>query len=147
MGHMIRAIIAKKNVIQNISDHWAYGEKIVLPQGYGMSFLNDSLFDDIEELFDIADTHKCPQFNYLSDSVISFLLQESKDAQIIYIETDYFGGYGTQTGVLFENGSIAIEPRQGNGVINYLLHQIGVYKEHNKDEFTSLQLYRFRRMD
>mgnify|MGYP000195150476 CR=1 FL=1 len=56
MGHMIRAIIAKENVIQNISDHWAYGEKIVLPQGYGMSFLNDSLFDDIEELFDIADT-------------------------------------------------------------------------------------------
>ena len=97
--------------------------------------------------FDIADTHKYPQFNYLSDSVISFLLQESKDAQIIYIETDYFGGYGTQTGVLFENGSIAIEPMQGNGVINYLLHQIGVYKEHNKDEFTSLQLYRFRRMD
>ena len=83
MGHMIRAIIAKENVIQNISDHWAYGEKIVLPQGYGMSFLNDSLFDDIEELFDIADTHKYPQFNYLSDSVISFLLQESKGAQII----------------------------------------------------------------
>lgn len=80
MGHMIRAIIAKENVIQNISDHWAYGEKIVLPQGYGMSFLNDSLFDDIEELFDIADTHKYPQFNYLSDSVISFLLQESKGA-------------------------------------------------------------------
>ena len=147
MGHMIRAIIAKENVIQNISDHWAYGEKIVLPQGYGMSFFNDSLFDDIEELFDIADTHKYPQFNYLSDSVISFLLQESKGAQIIYIETDYFGGYGTQTGVLFENGSIAIEPMQGNGVINYLLHKIGVYKEHNKDEFTSLQLYRFRRMD
>ena len=90
---------------------------------------------------------KYPQFNYLSDSVISFLLQESKGAQIIYIETDYFGGYGTQTGVLFENGSIAIEPMQGNGVINYLLRQIGVYKEHNKDEFTSLQLYRFRRMD
>ena len=131
MGHMIRAIIAKENVIQNISDHWAYGEKIVLPQGYGMSFLNDSLFDDIEELFDIADTHKYPQFNYLSDSVISFLLQESKGAQIIYIETDYFGGYGTQTGVLFEYCCIAIEPMQGNAVIIYLLHKIGVYLWHN----------------
>lgn len=147
MGHMIRAIIAKENVIQSISDHWVNAEKAILPQGYALTFLNDSLFDDIEELFDIADTHKYPQFQFLSDSVISFLMQESKDTQLIYIETDYFGGYGTQAGVLFENGGIVIEPLQGDGAINYLLNQIGVYKELNKDEFTSLQLYRFRRMD
>lgn len=86
MGHMIKTIIAKENVIQNISEYRICAEKIILLQGYAMSFLNDSLFDDFEELFDIADTHKYPQFNFLSDSVISFLLKESNGTQIMDME-------------------------------------------------------------
>ena len=147
MGHMINAIIAKENIIQNISERWIYAKKNILPQGYALTYLNDNLFDDIEELFNITDTGKYPQFQRLSDSVICFLMQESKNTQILYMETDYFGGYGTQRGVLFENGNIIIKPTQGDGIINYLLHQIGVYTEPNKDEFDSLQLFRFRHMD
>lgn len=51
MGHMINAIIAKENIIQNISERWIYAEKNILPQGYALTYLNDNLFDDIEELF------------------------------------------------------------------------------------------------
>ncbi|MBR1593051.1 MAG: hypothetical protein IJ666_08625 [Ruminococcus sp.] len=147
MGHNINAFIAKEYVIQRISEHWIHAEKYNLPQGYALSLLNDNLLDDIEELFNKEDTCKYPQFQFLTDSVISFFAQESKGTEIIYIETDYFGGYGTQSGILFENGQMMSKPMQGEGTINFLLHKIGVYRENNKDEFDSLQLFRFRHMD
>lgn len=144
---MIRAIIAKESFIKKISENWVYAEKHNLPQGYALIFLNDKLFDDIEELFDKEDAHQYPQFQFLTDSVISFLTQESKGTQMLYVETDYFDSYCTQSGTIFENGQMILEPIQGKGVINHLLHKIGVYKETNKDECSSMQLFRFRFMD
>ncbi len=50
MGHMIRAIIGKDHVIRSIVECWVYVEMIKLPQKFALIFLNDNLFDDIEEL-------------------------------------------------------------------------------------------------
>ena len=147
MGHSIRAFIAKAQTIQEISAHWVHAEKHDLPQGYALAYLNDDLFDDIEELFDEPNTRSDPALPYLTDSVIAFLMQESRSTQIIYLETDYFGGCGTQAGVLFENGKLCAGPESGNGAINRLLRRIGVCREKHKDEFDSLMLFRFRHMD
>lgn len=63
------------------------------------------------------------------------------------LETDYFGGTGTQGGVLYENGQISIAPRSGEGTINILLRELGIRRAPNKDEFDSLNLGIYRRMD
>ncbi|MDO5559776.1 MAG: hypothetical protein Q4F95_09290 [Oscillospiraceae bacterium] len=147
MGHMIRGIIGKDSVMQNVSKNWRKAEKIILPQDYSLICLNDDLFDVITELIDEGNTCEYPVLNYLTTSIIRFLETESADSQLVYIETNYFGGSGTQAGVLFENGSIKTQPVCNDGAINQLLHNIGVYKEKGKDEFDSLQLYRFRHME
>lgn len=146
LGQMIRAIIGKDKYIQNIAERLVYAIKHDLPQGFALIYLTDCLFDDIEELINEKDTCKYSSLNYLSDSVIVFLEEFSRNTQLIYIETDYFGGYGTQAGVLFENGFMK-EPMSGEGTINFLLRSIGVHQMNNKDEFDSLQLYKFRRME
>ena len=120
---------------------------IKLPQNYALTFLNDNLLDDIEELCDLKNTCNYPCLNYLTDSVIEFLKNKSIAAQLVYMETDYFGGYGTQAGVFFENGEMKCEPMNGDGTVNHLLRLLGVRKQLLKDEFDSLELYKYQRMD
>ena len=74
------------------------------------------------------------------------LQQYSFRTKLAYVETDYFGGVGTQAGVLYENGRISIEPRSGDGTINLLLKELGVWCRPGKDAFDSLNLGRYRRM-
>ena len=147
MGHIIRAIIGKKHIIQPIAERWTYAEMLSLPQNYALIFLNDDLFDDIEELVDLENTSNYPHLSYLTDSVIEFLKENSLKGQLLYMETDYFGGYGTQAGVIFENGEMKGEPIDGDGTVNRLLGLLGVRKHLQKDEFDSLELYKYRRMD
>ncbi len=144
---MIRAIIGKDHVIRSIAECWVYAEMIKLPQEFALVFLNDNLFDDIEELIDLKNTCDYPHLNYLTNSVIEFLKVSSFKGQLLYMETDYFGRYGTQAGVIFENGDIKCEPMHGDGTVNHLLKLLGVRKLLQKDEFDTLELYKYRYMD
>ena len=65
---------------------------------------------------------------------------------LAYIETDYFGGCGTQAGVLVEKGRVAVPPVEGAGTIDRLLAALGVRCLPGKDEFDSLGLGSFRHM-
>ena len=138
MGHCVRAIIGAHKDIQR---YWL-AKEIKLPQGYGMIFLTDALLDNIGELFESANEPSD------SETVTSFLLQEySFHTKLAYIEADYFGGIGTRSGILYENGNISIPLCGGEGAINILLRELGVWREVNKDEFDSLNLGIYRRMD
>ncbi|MBR6580281.1 MAG: hypothetical protein IKK66_03190 [Ruminococcus sp.] len=144
MGHMI---IGKDHVIRSIAECWVYVEMIKLPQEFALVFLNDNLFDDIEKLIDLKNTCDYPHLNYLTNSVIEFLKVNSLKGQLLYMETDYFSRYGTQVGVIFENGDIKCEPMHGDGTVNHLLKLLGVRKLLQKDEFDTLELYKYRYMD
>lgn len=142
MGHCVRAIIGAHKDIQRIENNYWLAKGIKLPQGYGMIFLTDALLDNIGELFESANEPSDPE------TVTSYLLQVySFRTKLAYIEADYFGGIGTQSGILYENGNISIPLCSGKGAINILLRELGVWHEVNKDEFDSLNLGIYRRMD
>ena len=123
MGHCIQAVIGTHESIRTLTDNWNSAREIVLPQGYGMVFLTSSLFDDI-----------------------TALRRYSLHTKLVYCETDYSGGMGTQAGVFFENGKISIEPCSGEGTINRLLKELGVRCEAGMDAFDSLNLGQYRHM-
>ena len=142
MGHYVRAIIGAHKDIQRIENNYCLAKEIKLPQGYGMIFLTDALLDNIGELFESANEPSDPE------TVTSYLLQEySFHTKLAYIEADYSSGIGTQSGILYENGNISIPLCSGEGSINILLRELGVWREVNKDEFDSLNLGIYRRMD
>lgn len=147
MGHCIQVIIGTHAAIQNIANDWIYAQEIELPQGYGMIFLTNALLDDITELFDIPDEEfGYPMLNYFTVAADQLLQEYSFRTKLAYVETDYFGGVGTQAGVLYENGRISIEPCSGAGTINLLLKELGVWCVPGKDEFDSLNLVKYRHM-
>jgi hypothetical protein len=163
--HCIRGFIGKEELIRAFSSSWVKANIIVLLQGFSMIFLTDDLYDDIVELFDSRlETDYSKFFDYLSPSIYEVLEQESRKGKLAYFETDYFGGVGSQSAILFEKGKLIIQPLKtetcwdeknnnyfhkpaGESAINTVLQELGVYKENGMDEFDSIRLGNYRRMD
>ena len=76
--------------------------------------------------------------------MMDILREESKNGQIGYIETEYFGGTGTQSSILFMNGE-TIGPFKADSsdsnkpyAINMVLSMLGVKKQEAHDEFDAV---------
>lgn len=146
MGHNISAIIGRRSTIQKLADTWIYASVIELPQEFAMVFLTNAFIESIEELYNLSDDFCCPALDSFTTVAEQLLEEFSFHTRLAYIETDYFGGVGTQGGVLYENGRILIEPRGGEGTINLLLKELGVLRMCGLDEFDSLSLGNYRHM-
>lgn len=122
-----------------------HADEIMLPQEFGMVPMTDKLLLDVEELAEVSDKIVFPELDRFTEAVRELMERYSFHTKLAYIETDYFGGKGTQGGLLYENGSVAVAPRAaGSGVINALLSELGVWREPGKDEFDSLGLGKYR---
>lgn len=163
--HCIRGFVGKEDLIRAFEGNWIEGKPVTLHQGLAIVFLTSKLFDDIEELVDSKlNVDYSGFFEYLSPSIYEILVQESRIGKIAYIETDYFGGIGSQSAILFENSQIKIKPLktetfwdekaynyyhkpEGENAINIVLKELGVYRKKGKDEFDSIGLCNYRHMD
>ncbi len=163
MGHSIRAVLGKADVIDTFSSAWILAESKTLNQGFALSLIPDQLLDDIDELVESRLTISFEQFNFLTASLHEILIDQSFRAKIAYIETDYFGGIGTQAAVLYENGQIQKGPlfseivwdrvesqylKKPDGIeaINQVLQNMGVWCKDGRDEFDMLGLPNYRSM-
>lgn len=146
MGHMMRGIIGKQAVIETIAGDWCAAQLTELPQGYAMVLLTDALFDGITELYDAPNQLDCTVLTFYTTAIAYFLQYYSFHTKLIYIETDYFGGHGSQAGVLVADGKVCIGPVSGSGAINRLLRAIGVWTVPGKTPFEMLELEKYRRM-
>lgn len=147
MGHHIKAIIGKQADIQKLADDWVYGKLIELPQDFGMVPMTITLLDDVEEITELSESELDCGLDGLDESVIWLLENYSFHTKLAYIETDYFGGVGTQGGVLYENGREKISPQAGKGTINVLLKELGAWRKSDTDEFDCLELGKYRHFD
>ncbi len=147
MGHCISAIIGRREDVCRIAEQMIHADLIELPQGFGMILMTDKLLRDVEELAEVSDEIVFPGLDRFTEAVRELMERYSFHTKLAYIETDYFGGVGTQGGLLYESGCCVVAPRSSEtGVINALLSELGVRREPGKDEFDSLGLSKYRRM-
>lgn len=146
MGHCIRAIVGADSDLRKIAEDWVKADLIELLQGCGMIFMINALLEDVEELLEVSDDTCFPELEDFTEGVRELMERYSFRTRLAYIETDYFGGAGTQSGVLYENGKISVGPRSGEGTINFLLKELGVWHYPDKDEFDMLGLGKYRHM-
>lgn len=147
MGHCIRAIIGKQADICKLAEDWVSANMIELPQDFGIVPLTIKLLENMEELLEPSCEDPCSELYGFDQTVKEILEQYSFRTKLAYIETDYFGGVGTQGGVLYENGREVCPPRVGEGVINALLKELGAWHRPGLDEFDSLELGKYRHID
>jgi hypothetical protein len=151
MSHYIHSIICKTEQIKTIANKLQNAKFANLRQDITLIPMTDELFDTITESADFKkDDIPTDKFTYANSSILGLLCEISIEVAIGYIETDYFGGTGTQTAILFEQGKVYGPyftddnlPDQKRA-INRILEKLGVTKKDYYDEFAAVGLSDFR---
>lgn len=82
-------------------------------------------------------------FSYLSPSLAEFCVEYSRLGPVVYFETEYFGGMGSQAAAAFVDGAVLLSG-VGDDAINSALRMIGITANAGMDEFDHLGLSRYR---
>lgn len=88
-------------------------------------------------------------FMFLTSVVAEILKTASRGGPIAYIETEYFGGVGTQGAAAWSAGDSVLSPEinEHGEPINRALRKLGIEKGSKFDEFDAIGLGRYRSMD
>lgn len=114
---------------------------IPLVDGLSLIPLDDDALDSVAADY----SRTADGFTYLSPSLEAFLAAHSSHAALVYFETEYFGGDGTQAAVTFRDGHpLSPTPSSGDGAINRALGCLGITPNGAFDEFAYVGLNRYR---
>lgn len=149
MGHNITAIICRPELAAELAERAEAPAPTSLPQGWAIVALGERQLDALagETFTDCADG-----FTYLSSTLERLLAEASTGAALVYLETGYFGGFGSQGAALFRDGRLVSrraegedDPRHQDGSpISLTLRDLGVKAGSAHDEFDALELGRYR---
>lgn|GEM_PF-3811912 len=109
--------------------------------GWAFLALDDS---DLDKLFSPPQDFLGGDFIYLSQQLIQFLIENSSASPLAYIETDYFGGVGTQGALACHKAAQIGEPLTGRDAINAALASIGANASGGGDLFNRIGLSSLR---
>lgn len=153
MSHAITAIIAKKSLSDKLVATFVNANQLNLKQDYALIPLTDALLKEIETLYN--EESKQPSNLIIQNSLSAMLKTFSKEGSILWFNTQYSGGSGEQTALIYKNEQLhgpyktktiwddekmeLIDFPEGTRAINKALHQLGVYSPY-RDEFGALNL-------
>ncbi|SFJ20536.1 hypothetical protein SAMN03159338_1065 [Sphingomonas sp. NFR04] len=151
MGHDIRAVIGFPEAVQAIVRGAGCPNATALPQGFAIAPLGH---DQIDALTKLEPGRHVDGFVHLSDGLKNGILSLIGDASLAYIETNYFGGTGSQGAALLRDGQTVYErstpvdcaPVSASSPINSVLRDLGVQTS-DGDEFDALGLFNFRSLE
>lgn len=87
-------------------------------------------------------------FHSLTRPLADWAQRLSVGGTVVYVETDYWGGSGTQSAMAWRDGTVRMAPMRGaRGPINAALRHLGVEPGSATDRFAALGLDRYRSND
>lgn len=147
MVHCIQALVAAPDVLVSFASAHGLPSPLPLEQGFMLLPLRD---DDVDAMIPAPQTGHVDGFVHLSAQLADSLRGASAAGALVYLETDYFGGVGTQAAVAYRHGEVLVAPRASAeiGPINDALRAIGVRVLRPAiDEFDSIGLQHHRRFE
>jgi hypothetical protein len=145
MGHYISGFVADLDRL-TVAARLLPGARICRLH-LGLAFL--PLTDEIVSPDDLTTEHG--SLVRLTQVTLAWAEEQSKRFAIAYVETDYFGGRGNQSAVVWRDGAIQFGPmRTGDGTslldgaINRALRELGVVRGRATDEFAAIGLNLYR---
>jgi hypothetical protein len=143
MTHIVTGLIARQGLLAPIAESWLMSSPIGLVQGFELLPLQKN---DIDRIFGSSTRSSiAADFERLSTELIEGLMNVSTNALILYFETEYFGGDGSQGAALFHEGRVVFIQTGSIGPINRGLALLGVRVATPAiDEFQSIGLDRHR---
>ena len=157
MGHYIAGIVLPTGMVRNAKALLPGIKSVELPQESTILPISAEYLDAVGDTSRVVEP-----FQFLTQHIAEVLRDYSADCGIVYIETEYFGGVGTQCAAAWLNSQMIFGPAESettwdhsarqhmvsNGTpINDALSAVGVEKEGELDEFDSLHLGNYRTFD
>jgi hypothetical protein len=147
MGHCIHAIVAPTETADAISVSWPDLPRLDRSNGF-VIFPIDADLIDARIAPDIIPAESGGEFTLLTNGFRKLLQALSRNGQLAYIETDYFGGVGGQGALVCHNGDEIMPPTwDKSGTINDALALIGMPHSLFTDRFTAAGFDRIRDND
>jgi hypothetical protein len=150
MGHCIQIIVAEAAVAARLVQRWPGATTVALPLGYCALPLTEPLYDALAAALppgaaDAGDV----RFARAPDGVgLEFAAASREVGPLAYLETNYFGGAGSQVAGAWRDGEVrALEYSTHTGPIDAALRVLGVTPAPGQDAFDALGLGAFRHMD
>ncbi len=166
MGHHITALIGTRQALDALNERFGPPEPTALAGHLFILPLDERRLDLLSGSWNRAGEG----FTYLGSATERGILAGIGTAEVLYLETNYFGGAGSQSAALFANGQViwresetflaAVSSRKSwfrrattptqkpqNYPINKGLAALGVSRSSGSDEFNSVDLGRFRSLE
>lgn len=129
MTHHISGFIGPTQHLKDQTKELTNAQVIPLAQGMAFLPMGSELYEEIWK------------FNRYP---MKWLAKKFKPVPIAWIETDYFGGFGEQSAILWKDGKKRRFRKRQGGNIDEAMKELGVVCEGDKDEFDTLGLCKHR---
>ena len=144
MGHSIQGLVITNIAVSVARAALDHTQPVALDQGLWLVTISAEAFDSLRLRLPASCDPAFRECFMRLGPVISLAKQLSLVGPVAYIETDYFGGVGTQSAALWSNGELQMLPAQAAGVINASLRLLGARAALPNDEFDTVGLGRHR---
>ncbi len=102
MGYYVTGFIVAREGSRQVREAHSSLKAIPLEQGVVLFPLTQEIVDSIVTANQFE---PLAEFQYLNKSLSAFLAKISVLCPVLYFETEYFGGMGAQTAMVFERGT------------------------------------------
>jgi hypothetical protein len=152
MGHSINAVVGPIETLAKIVATAGCPAPTELCFGLAIAPLGH---EQIDKLTGLAISDVAEGFKYLSPALERGLIVAAEGGAFAYIETEYFGGIGSQGAAIFSDQLPPIRMAdtetdargRPDGPINRALRSLGVRASPGQDEFDAVGLQRFRDLE
>jgi hypothetical protein len=159
--HELQAVIGPIPPVTEFAGRWVQAHLVALPQRFGLVPITTVLLDDIQELAMLDEPDPFTGFSRLSAALVQAIVEATRSGPLAYIETEYWGGIGRQSAVVWNKGRLVLGPLTSDnetagandtqpalplseGAINQALRYLGVWRQNGQDEFDMLSLGQYR---
>jgi hypothetical protein len=145
MGHHISAALLKGLFDTKIARDFRLTPR-ALPQDVTLFPLHYLYSDHWTERLGLEGPHA--DHPLLDGPVVHYLMKRIVNQPFFaVVETNYFGGLGTQSAAVYHGDLVVMPPTLGRGTINQALRHLGVQPQKGADEFDTVGLGNYRDFD
>jgi len=142
MGYFLNAFLGQVDTLDKIERKFNSAKVVSLTTDIALIPMSENLFNEINNY---RGENAIRKWEFLTTDVEDVILALIGNDKLSYVEIEYFGGEGGQSGIIWKDGKRIFEIEFQQEVVNAILREFGVEKEEKmRDEFDTVGLGRHR---
>lgn len=141
MGYYLKAFIGRLEDLEKVKGKFQNAKTISLTDEIALTPMTKDLFNEINNY---RTNNEIGKYEFLTTDVENEILMIINDGMISYVEVEYWGGEGGQSGIIWKEGKRIFEKDFEQEVVNAILRQFGIVRSKLRDEFDTVGLGRER---